>query len=86
MAQEQEEEKFTGGICWPCTLCNRCGRLTDKFKCPVCQTELDPSATVCPSCGAPVMPKPGQAGGHALAQPVAPKAPSVLGGGGDKGF
>ena len=43
-----------GGICWPCTCCNRCGRMTDKFKCPICQTELEKTATVCPNCGAPL--------------------------------
>ncbi|MGI6033227.1 MAG: zinc-ribbon domain-containing protein [Coriobacteriales bacterium] len=79
MKSAVEREDFAGGICWPCTMCNKCGRLSDKFKCPVCQTELDPDATVCPNCGAPVLPKPGQAAGASIAQPKAPKAPSPLG-------
>lgn len=68
-----------GGICWPCTCCNRCGRMTDKFKCPVCQTELERTAVTCPECGAPVLPPPGSAGGG-LAQPSAPPRPSTVGG------
>ena len=73
------DEEFSGAhFCWPCTCCNRCGRMTDKFKCPVCQTELEKDATVCPKCGSPVMPKPGQ-GGAGLAAPKAPAAPSAIG-------
>lgn len=87
MAVREMEEDFRGGLCWPCTCCNKCGRMTDKFKCPVCQAELEPTATVCPRCGAPVLPKPGQAGGvSSIAEPVAPKPPSAMGGNEAKGF
>ena len=77
MSSEQEE--FTGGICWPCVCCNKCGRMTDKFKCPACQAELEPGSAVCSVCGAPAPPPPGSSAQSGFSAPTAPPPPPVKG-------
>jgi ribosomal protein L40E len=55
-------------MCYPCTMCNGCGKfdhelfqyMIPRLLCLKCGAELPKDAGVCPECGAPRPPIPGQ--------------------------